>query len=168
MDFRIVTALSLACALGGAFFGWTMRGVLADRDMLAFQNTMAEQSMDAMAKVRMAEQGISDAVIQASGEALTGEQQAHDDYARLVACPLPVRVPESIRADSDSVPGTPGAAKGAAGKEKCRCPKQDARKLQDLYRRQLEIARDCDVTAARYNALLSIYEAARNKSQPSK
>lgn len=41
----------------------------------------------------------------------------------------------------------------------CQCGDRDRTKLQRLYQRQLTIARDCDITAAHYNALIKLYES---------
>ncbi len=41
----------------------------------------------------------------------------------------------------------------------CQCSDRDRAKLQRLYQRQLTIARDCDITAAHYNALIKLYES---------
>lgn len=40
---------------------------------------------------------------------------------------------------------------------KCQCDGTDKAKLRKLYEQQLTIARDCDITAAHYNALIDLY-----------
>lgn len=40
---------------------------------------------------------------------------------------------------------------------KCKCDGTDKTKLRKLYERQLTIDRDCDITAAHYNALIDLY-----------
>ena len=42
--------------------------------------------------------------------------------------------------------------------KKERCVRQDRAKFQRLYEQQLEVARDCDITATYYNKLLELYE----------
>ena len=44
---------------------------------------------------------------------------------------------------------------------KDRCVRQDHAKLQRLYEQQLEVARDCDITATYYNKLSELYENVR-------
>ena len=46
-------------------------------------------------------------------------------------------------------------------KKKDRCVRQDYAKFQRLYEQQLEVARDCDITATYYNKLLELYENVR-------
>lgn len=46
-------------------------------------------------------------------------------------------------------------------KKKDRCVRQDHAKFQRLYEQQLEVARDCDITATYYNKLLELYENVR-------
>ena len=45
--------------------------------------------------------------------------------------------------------------------KKDRCVRQDYAKFQRLYEQQLEVARDCDITATYYNKLLELYENVR-------
>ena len=45
--------------------------------------------------------------------------------------------------------------------KKDRCVRQDLAKFQRLYEQQLEVARDCDITATYYNKLLELYENVR-------
>lgn len=45
--------------------------------------------------------------------------------------------------------------------KKGRCVRQDYAKFQRLYEQQLEVARDCDITATYYNKLLELYENVR-------
>ena len=45
--------------------------------------------------------------------------------------------------------------------KKDRCVRQDFAKFQRLYEQQLEVARDCDITATYYNKLLELYENVR-------
>lgn len=40
----------------------------------------------------------------------------------------------------------------------CECPTNYRARLQRLYQRQLEVARDCDITATHYNELIDIYK----------
>nr|DAD81845.1 MAG TPA: hypothetical protein [Siphoviridae sp. ctvyM23] len=40
---------------------------------------------------------------------------------------------------------------------KCQCDGTDKTKLRKLYEQQLTIDRDCDITAAHYNALIDLY-----------
>ena len=48
-----------------------------------------------------------------------------------------------------------------ATEKKDRCVRQDHAKFQRLYEQQLEVARDCDITATYYNKLLELYENVR-------
>ena len=45
--------------------------------------------------------------------------------------------------------------------KKDRCVRQDSKKFQRLYEQQLEVARDCDITATYYNKLLELYANVR-------
>lgn len=56
------------------------------------------------------------------------------------------------------VPALPATAQGSGGACKpceCKCPGTDRAKLQRFYTKQLTLARDCDITATRYNELLN-------------
>jgi len=48
---------------------------------------------------------------------------------------------------------------GAVSDCKCRCDGKDAAKLRRLYQEQLIVARDCDITATHYNALIEFYRS---------
>ncbi len=73
-----------------------------------------------------------------------------------------------VHADSarskDSLPGDASAAAAVSERAGERHAAYRA-KLQRLYERQLEIARDCDITAAHYNELIEFYEEARQSMQ---
>lgn len=48
---------------------------------------------------------------------------------------------------------------GAVSDCKCRCDGKDQAKLRRLYQEQLIVARDCDITATHYNALIEFYRS---------
>lgn len=45
--------------------------------------------------------------------------------------------------------------------KRCQRVRQNSARLQRLYERQLEVARDCDITATYYNKLLELYKNVR-------
>ena len=68
----------------------------------------------------------------------------------------------SERADSaDAVPTAPQSAARACKPCTCRSPRPDARGTAQA----LEIARDCDLLAVRYNSLLNFYNAVKTGSK---
>lgn len=60
----------------------------------------------------------------------------------------------SSRKDMSSDP----TVTSTVSKDRCKCNGTDKAKLQRLYERQLTIARDCDITASHYNALIDLYD----------
>lgn len=59
----------------------------------------------------------------------------------------------SSNSDMSSTAGTAGAVSDC----ECRCDGKDQAKLRRLYQQQLIVARDCDITATHYNALIEFY-----------
>lgn len=55
----------------------------------------------------------------------------------------------------DSMPRASNSSR-VASRSTCQCAKQNREKLQRLYEQQLTIARDCDITATKYNELLQL------------
>ncbi len=45
----------------------------------------------------------------------------------------------------------------SVSQSKCQCDGTDKTKLREVYEQQLTIDRDCDITAAHYNALIDLY-----------
>lgn len=56
-----------------------------------------------------------------------------------------------------SVPNDAGSTKPVQ-ESTCKCNADNRTRLQRLYRQQLEVARDCDITATHYNELIDIYK----------
>lgn len=44
----------------------------------------------------------------------------------------------------------------------CKCTCDNGAKLQRLYKQQLTVAKDCDITTGYYNSLLKLYESVRH------
>lgn len=44
----------------------------------------------------------------------------------------------------------------------CKCVKDNGAKLQRLYKQQLTVAKDCDITTSYYNSLLKLYNDIKN------
>lgn len=44
----------------------------------------------------------------------------------------------------------------------CKCTCDNGAKLQKLYKQQLTVAKDCDITTSYYNSLLKLYESVRH------
>lgn len=64
---------------------------------------------------------------------------------------------EDNTSSNSDMPSTASTA-GAVSDCKCRCDGKDQAKLRRLYQEQLIVARDCDITATHYNALIEFYE----------
>ena len=61
----------------------------------------------------------------------------------------------SGNSDMSSTASTAGAVSDC----ECRCDDKNAAKLRRLYQEQLIVARDCDITATHYNALIEFYRS---------
>lgn len=67
-----------------------------------------------------------------------------------------VSLRQSINNNTDSMPRASGNSSRVTSRSTCQCAKQNREKLQRLYEQQLTIARDCDITATKYNELLQL------------
>ena len=72
--------------------------------------------------------------------------------------------PDGMHADSpggnaSALPGASGASGGPCAACPDGCGGPDSGRLQVLLDRQMMLARDCDITAARYNELLRLWDA---------
>ncbi len=45
---------------------------------------------------------------------------------------------------------------------KCKCSNDNGAKLQRLYKQQLTVAKDCDITTSYYNSLLHLYQSVKH------
>lgn len=68
----------------------------------------------------------------------------------------------SMHNSQDNASGNSGLSStastaGAVSDCECRCDGKDTEKLRRLYQEQLIVARDCDITATHYNALIEFY-----------
>ncbi len=67
------------------------------------------------------------------------------------------RLSDSNTSSSKNMPSD-STVTTTVSKGRCECNGTDKAKLQRLFERQLTIARDCDITATHYNALIDLYD----------
>ena len=89
-------------------------------------------------------------------EASKNLQKAMSDVDALYKRITSVSLRQSINNNTDSMPRASGNSSRATSRSTCQCAKQNREKLQRLYEQQLTIARDCDITATKYNELLQL------------
>ena len=89
-------------------------------------------------------------------EASKNLQKAMSDVDALYKRITSVSLRQSINNTTDSMPRASGNSSRVTSRSTCQCAKQNREKLQRLYEQQLTIARDCDITATKYNELLQL------------
>lgn len=160
---KILTALACVLALSSAFLGWRLYATSSQLADLQKAQAVAitEASVAQRATERVWQQRYNDARDEAEAKVVDINQRYEKAMSALAVCDLTVSLPKPDSNSGAAVPGnTPAVDQSQAGGGQCAAANRD--KLRDLYRRQLEIARDCDITATHYNELLQLYQSIQN------
>ena len=148
--------------IAGACFGVTISAKHYRAEIAQLQTEAIKADQEATVKQLNREHYWQEQQRQAEAEANNELQKIQDKYDKALSM-RNVRKSDSVHVNSDSASetalSTNSKTLNSVSACNCQCGDRDRTKLQRLYQRQLTIARDCDITAAHYNALIKLYES---------
>ena len=148
--------------IAGACFGVTITAKHYRAEIAQMQTEAIKADQEATVKQLNREHYWQEQQRQTEAEANNELQKIQDKYDKALSM-LNVRKSDSVHVNSDSASetalSTNSKTLNSVSACNCQCGDRDRTKLQRLYQRQLTIARDCDITAAHYNALIKLYES---------
>ena len=126
-----------------------------------------EQYANALEKKNEIQSKMATVVDKSQSDLATSIEQTTANYDSLISTDL--RIPDEwVQSDSNttdsesgSVPSDTRTTEPVSGTQ-CKCVKDNGAKLQRLYKQQLIVARDCDITTSYYNSLLKLYNGIKN------
>lgn len=126
-----------------------------------------EQYADALEKKNEIQSKMATVVDKSQSDLATSIEQTTANYDSLISTDL--RIPDEwVQSDSNttdsengSLPSDTRATEPVSGAQ-CKCVKDNGAKLQRLYKQQLTVAKDCDITTSYYNSLLKLYNGIKN------
>lgn len=160
---KILTASTVTLTLLSAFLGWRLYDAKAEFAALEKAQAVAVQqaAIDRRATEQKWQQEYDNARDLADKQLDAVNKRYEKALSALAVCNVTYGLPDIGTDTGKAVPGnTPAVDQSQAGGGQCAAANRD--KLRDLYRRQLEIARDCDITATHYNELLQLYQSIQN------
>lgn len=139
-------------------------------DLVRAQNELsaAEVYSDALAKKNEEQLRINEANTKAQIDLVSSVQEIDSNYSRLFDVSIDVK-PDGVHfgtRNSDSEKGNMSDSSAPAVHVQaapCKCSSTDGAKFQRLYKQQLAVSKDCDITTAYYNTILKMYEVASSK-----
>lgn len=159
MDLKLLLIVATMSAVIGSCFGITITAKYYRAEIAQMQTEAIKADQEATVKQLNIEHEWQAKQEQADKEATDEINKIKDKYnaamSKLHA--------NSLRSDSGSsgeaALSTNSKTLNSVSACNCQCSDRDRTKLRRLYERQLTIARDCDITAAHYNALIKLYES---------
>lgn len=135
--------------------GWMVNGWRWERDRAEFEAEANKKALEQTQSVREIERGLQTFVNLTSSELRKDYDSVNQKYRDALNRIDDLERMQHNNPDSaDAVPQTPATAAGACKPCKCKPSRTDGSRAK----RALEIARDCDLLAVRYNKLLKFYE----------
>lgn len=170
-NFKLIGAVIL---LIGAFYsGYKYRDLIAEQEALERENLTLKETARAERELRQAEvvlQGYADQAGQSINEQIKNIEERHAQLIEpnsdvsvksgggvrdYVGVSDAYRVPDNRESDLQ-MPANPTATRRTGGS--CKCGQY--RQVNNHLRKQLlDITKDCDITATKYNELLKLYQS---------
>lgn len=135
--------------------GWIVNGWRWERDRAEFEAQANKAALEQLESTRTIEQNLQ-GLLNLTSQGLRQDYEAVNQKYKLALNRIDdlERMQHNNPDSADAVPQTPATAAGA-----CKpCTGQSPRPDADRAKRALEIARDCDLLAVRYNKLLKFYQ----------
>lgn len=154
----IAALIAVLLMIGGFGFGAFITSNHYQKKIAEFKADAERQYAQALEAKSVREQYLQSKANDAAAKAKRDQDEILSDYRalRAAAGDLADRLHERSAGGEAGMPGAAAAAVGVSGSAYGRAS-ADGAKLQRLYERQLEIARDCDITAAHYNELIRLW-----------
>lgn len=157
---KSLSIVGISFLLLGLFTGWKVTSTYFESEMNAM--LLQIQQQEQKSHVEALEKTIknTEALTVKLGELNNETSNINDKFMSLSKFNIEQLRTEDTSSDTALRTDTATTERTTAEK-KCQCVRQNSSRLQRLYERQLEVARDCDITATYYNKLLELYENVR-------
>ena len=155
-----LSIVGISFLLLGLFIGWKVTSTYFEAEMNAMLLQIQEQEQKS--HVEALEKNIKNTktLTVKLGELNNETSNINNKFMSLSKFNIEQLRPEDTRGDTALRPDTRTTERTTTEK-KDRCVRQDHAKFQRLYEQQLEVTRDCDITATYYNKLLELYKNVR-------
>lgn len=154
-----LSIVGISFLLLGLFIGWKVTSTYFETEMNAMLLQIQEQEQKSHVEALKKTIKNTETLTVKLGELNNETSNINNKFMSLSKFNI-----EQLRSDTSSDttlrPDTRTAERTTTEK-KDRCTRQDSAKFQRLYEQQLEVARDCDITATYYNKLLELYKNVR-------
>ncbi len=135
--------------------GWLVNGWRLEERAQAMLNEALKAQNQALEDVRVKEREQRQRADNAAKNLKKALSDVDSLYMRLNSSSL---YNSECASESDMSRGSTSPGRTAA-KSVCNCSKTDIRKFQELYKKQLDLAKQCDETATKYNALIELLKS---------
>ena len=166
MNLKLLGLLSflLAC-LGSGYLGYQIASTSYELEISHIREQSKEQEALALQNKNERENVYSKALITTQSKIAVSSDRITAAYRDLNAWADSNFVIDngiSMHNSQDNASGNSGLSStastaGAVSDCECRCNGKNTAELRRLYQQQLIVARDCDITATHYNALIEFY-----------
>lgn len=126
-----------------------------------FEHDLAVQNTEVLSKKNATENVFKDAVIKSQSDLFSELNSVNARYNDLVDTTHNVNA-DRVHADSPSSETNMSDSATAPARipvTQCKCTRENTKEFQRLYKEQLLIARDCDITTTYYNKVLELYNS---------
>ena len=163
MPIKSIFLSIIFAAIAGVCFGITITAKHYRAEIINLQSEAIKTEQEATVKQLKIEHYWQELQRQSDAEANNELQKIQDKYDKALSLLNARKSADSLHVNSGSASETALSSDSktlnSVSACLCQCSDRDRTKLQRLYQRQLTIARDCDITAAHYNALIKLYES---------
>lgn len=159
MDLKLLLIVATMSAVIGSCFGITITAKHYRAEIAQLQTEAIKADQEATVKQLNTEHEWQVKQEQADKEATDEINKIKDKYNAAMSKLYANSVHVNSDSASETALSTNSKTLNSVSACNCQCGDRDRTKLQRLYQRQLTIARDCDITAAHYNALIKLYES---------
>ena len=142
----------ISIAIIAFWCGWFVNGLRYENNMQNYINKELQQQIQAVEDAKAKEHEYREKADKTTRQAKEAIDAVNAHYHKLLNDSLS----KSSASSQDSVPAA-SSSSPSFSKSAGKCVKQNREKLQRLYEQQLIIARDCDITAAKYNELIKLF-----------
>lgn len=149
--------LSVGIAIVAFFLGYHYKDVKCDRDFAVLQQEMQAKVIEAQVKSHEVTGQLQELQHAADKNATTGEDNVNSQYDHIVSG-LHEQTSSTASGREPTLSNTTGKATPACS---CRQYAESKRAYAALQRSVLDITRQCDIQAVRYNELVQLYEKSR-------
>jgi len=155
-----LSIVGISFLLLGLFIGWKVTSTYFEAEMNAMLLQIQEQEQKSHVEALEKTIKNTETLTVKLGELNNETSNINNKFMSLSKFNIEQLRPEDTSSDTALRPDTRTTERTTTEK-KDRCVRQDRAKFQRLYEQQLEVARDCDITATYYNKLLELYKNVR-------